>query len=300
MDGMRRRIGRFSPHFFAGLLFAITVCASGCQTASSFTLHDRTWKREKTELTSYERVDLVYEVNQSESGLKKRTRNWPDALTVSDEKEGDDLLVSQASNASPMTAWSKSRIHVIYPHPDGTPDAAQVTLRLSRLAPNEIETSYAGAFKRMVNRRVNQSKAWFGRDVEQEEEVASSRRQSQLDDEIWTTTLSKEQLDLLLGELTNNGFFGQQERPYACSELSLKVDHESICKTWTQEPRLNQLIEQTYQQGELVGFISPEEYEPLTTRKDRMMARLEKLPFRGGSDSSEEGAVEVEQVAFEE
>lgn len=299
MDGFRRTWNRCAPHVLAGLLLVGMMLVSGCQTASSFTLRDRTWQRNRSEVTTYDRVDLVYEVNHSQTGLDQPSRPWHEVLTSAGRKNdsGNEMFAPANGTASPISAWCKARVQVVYPHPEGTPDMAQVTLRLSRLAPGEIETSYAGMFKRLVHRRVEDSKSLFGKDTPAAD--LASRPASRLDDEVWTTSLSKDQLDLLLAELTNNGFFGQQERPYACSELSLKVDHESICKSWTQEPRLNQLIEHTYQQGQLVGFVTPEAHQPLTNRKDRLMARFEKLPFVKASQETlpSDG---IEQVGFEE
>ncbi len=297
MDGFARKSQRYAPHVMAAVLLAGMLLVCGCQTASSLTLRNKTWRR-GDDVKSYEKVDLTYQVNHSQSGLQKPPRPWQEARLVSAEKGESDLFEVESDTPSAISAWSKASVHVVYPHPDGNKDQAQVTLKLSRLAPGEIETSYAGAFKRAVNKRLYGTKSLLFRKGDAEQDAVTTTRASQIDDEVWTISLSKEQLDLLLAELNNNGFFGQQERPYACSELSLQIDHESVTKSWTQEPRLNQLIEHTYQQGQLVGYATPQQAEPLTTRKDKIASRFDKLPFGKKSGLADEQ--EVNQVNYEE
>ncbi len=240
-----------------GLNIIAALCAmmtlfSGCQTATSLTWKNRTWGLNSQPLDDYESVDLVYEVDHSETGLKKRGRHLTGMLQVS----GHDA--SKATNFENVTGdvspWCNARVRITYPNPKTNDNTALVTLRLSRLAPGEIETSYFGAFKTLIQKRIRDKEVAFN----EQHNTSGSGNTSKLDDEVWSTSLTKEQLDLLIKDITNNGIFDHQERPYSSTELSLKLDSKSINKSWTQEPRLNQLIEHTYQQGQLIGFVSPE------------------------------------------
>lgn len=195
----------------------------------------------------YDKLVLNYDLDRAGGGLVVNSL--------------DPVQTVQASAAdAPATLgadWNSARLCVEYPHPGGDPSLAKLTLRLSphSHSPEECplgDGSPAGQFAE-VRRRWMSLKT--GDRIELEG-GGSARAELCADDEIWVLDLPKQELDLLLFDLADSGFFDEQMRPSGAARLNVTIDRGETAKTWTTEPRLDELVYRVYRNGRLEGFIS--------------------------------------------
>lgn len=158
------------------------------------------------------------------------------------------------TTAPPASEWSQARIQIIYPHPDGSVDkglAKLVVTRHSPVNPNNSKKNRTGMRERLSRAMLRVS----GASPELAQQVSDTKADTNtIDEEIWQLDLPKDELDILLSELSQRGFFNQQERPRGEATVSISVDQGELSKRWTSEPRLEDLMKQIYDEGELSAF----------------------------------------------
>ena len=106
--------------------------------------------------------------------------------------------------------WSAARLSILYPADESRPDTALATLRL-------IQSTSGPSPKH-------------------------SRVLKQLE-------IPRGQLDLLLYDLAHAGYFENQDRLFGEAYLRVNVDAGSEAKSWTSEPRLNDIVDRVYREG---------------------------------------------------
>lgn len=237
----------------AGLLvFAGLASISGCQTA-------QVMKQVGTEnpggiKPAYDALVLNYETTDLRrlfSRIKNRSVASGLATRFSrDEKSAEEEPLEKTG---PESKWCQARIQIVYPHPDGSEDKGLARLIVSRdcqlkAATPSVTTRLKDGLSRIILRA-------SGTSEELVQLASSSKKEQQLmDEEIWHLSLPKEELDILLSELSQRGFFNKQERPRGEARVSIVVDQGEVSKRWTSEPRLEDLMQQIYDEGELSAF----------------------------------------------
>ncbi len=167
----------------------------------------------------------------------------------------DQAVSDQAVTASPPESeWSQARIQIVYPHPDGSTDkglAKLVVTRHSPVSPDNSNLNRTGMRERVSRLMLRIS----GASPELAQQVSNKKADVKtVDEEIWQLDLPKDELDILLSELSQRGFFNRQERPRGEATVSISVDKGELSKRWTSEPRLEDLMKQIYDEGELSAF----------------------------------------------
>jgi hypothetical protein len=150
----------------------------------------------------------------------------------------------------PASGWATATLAIQYPHPDGSTDKAQATLRLSSQNPAKAapaQTRLFG-FDLLAARSLTPP-------ADSPEAVASGAPPASPDDEIWVLDFPKQQLDLLLVDLAGNGFFAAQMRNDPGTHLDVQIDRGRTEKAWTPEPRLDHFVARVYREGRLGGFV---------------------------------------------
>ena len=171
-------------------------------------------------------------------------------FSCSDQKATGHMNTS----APPEGEWSQARIQIVYPHPDGSTDKGLAKLVVTRHSPassdcgNLNRTGVRECVSRLMLRI-------SGASPELAQQVSDKRADVKtIDEEIWQLDLPKDELDILLSELSQRGFFNRQERPRGEATVSISVDQGELSKRWTSEPRLEDLMKQIYDEGELSAF----------------------------------------------
>ncbi|MCA8984217.1 MAG: hypothetical protein R3C12_02735 [Planctomycetaceae bacterium] len=166
---------------------------------------------------------------------------------TSAEQETKEAIHDKTGN------WTQARIQIIYPHPDGSEDKGLARLIVTRNSPLEQASPEKSLnLKNTLSRTLLRAS---GTSPELAEQARDPQPQNvSLDEEIWQLDLAKEELDMLLSELSHRGFFEQQERPRGEAIVTVKVDEGALSKRWTSEPRLEGLMLQVYNEGELTAF----------------------------------------------
>lgn len=67
--------------------------------------------------------------------------------------------------------------------------------------------------------------------------------------EVRTLEVPRQELDLLLIDLANSGFFDRQQRPDGNVRLDVQIDRGRTVKRWTSQPRLNDFVTRIYRKG---------------------------------------------------
>jgi hypothetical protein len=164
-------------------------------------------------------------------------------------------------------SWSTACLTIAYPHPDDLPGMARATLVLSQTDSHELPKppTIRERIAQSLNRRAT---------AEQDACKGSSAHASSSgpDDEIWVLDFPKQQLDLLLADLQASGFFENQTRPNGGALLQIAVDRGRTQKTWTPEPRLDDVVSRVFREGMLDGFVAVETNKP--TRDSKLQSPI--------------------------
>ena len=195
----------------------------------------------QTGVPRYNCVEVVYELREAHGALAARPLESVKTVNGSNDETN-----------SPGHAWSAALLKIQYPHPNGKPNTARVTLRLSRRPslPVEFDPPPSERIRSGLHRITSGDKSAMQVSLDLPENPCHA------DDEIWALDFPKEQLDLLLTDLANSGFFDRQRRPCGGARLTVGIDRERITKAWTPESRLDDVLMQVYREGWLDGFVS--------------------------------------------
>jgi hypothetical protein len=87
---------------------------------------------------------------------------------------------------------------------------------------------------------------------------SQSNSQPQPNDELWVLDFPRQQLDLMLVDLANSGFFEDQQRPEGGTQLSVTIDRGQTAKPWSTDARLDGIVDRVQREGWLVGFALPD------------------------------------------
>lgn len=150
--------------------------------------------------------------------------------------------------------WSQARIQIVYPHPDGSTDKGLARLVVTRKSPlSDQSTSRSGRFKKQLTKYMLKATGTSEELAELTTGSHSKPVSNQADEEIWQLDVPKDELDILISELSQRGF-EKQERPRGDALVTIKLDEGALSKRWTTEPRLEGLMMQVYNEGELAAF----------------------------------------------
>lgn len=172
----------------------------------------------------YRDVHLVYDVNGRYRDLPVSTPE----ITRTDHE------------SAPRHQWKSVRLNVDYPHPEGIPGVARATLRLSTQSDSVYTPVEASVFHN---------------EGEIPADLASETR-PMCDDEIWILDFPQPQLDALLVELNEAGFFQSQMPNEIGTRLDVRIDGGRTAKTWMAEPHLDQFVHRIRTDGRLSGFVT--------------------------------------------
>lgn len=212
----------------------LCIASAGCQLPGQI-------KLTKSGAPRYERANIVYKLD---GGLR------PLPLTDSEIKpiSFDDAVSAAPLASNPSSEWATAILSVQYPHPDGTPELARASLRLSASPPGL---------------GISQASRWLGKGRGIEPPMLSEfPRPALRDDEIWVLDLPKQELDLLIADLQKSGYFQAQTRADSGTNLEVQLDSGRVNKEWTAEPRLDQFISRVYVEGRLGGLVACDTPEP--------------------------------------
>lgn len=229
------------------LLIACLLCA-GCKTAPQMG---------ETSAPRYDRVNLVYDLNA-------RYRDLPlsdNRLKAVSFETHDGIPVSSGPR------WRSAKLSVAYPPPNGNLAMARATLRLSS-GDDRTDISPVADRKATWMHKLRDPSELFATNPDDERDVANDKQ----DDEIWVLDFPKQQLDLLLADLSQAGFFESQVRQTPGTKLEVQIDHGRTSKNWTPEPRLDDFINRVYGEGHLDGFVSGKPAKPRRSADDNSFA----------------------------
>ncbi|MDB5390016.1 MAG: hypothetical protein JWM11_5662 [Planctomycetaceae bacterium] len=218
--------------FLAAVVF-LSAITTGCQLPNRM-------KLSKSGSPQYEKANIVYR-------LDGELRPLPLSDTEIKPLSFDDAVSAAPLASNPGSDWSTATLSVQYPHPDGTPELARATLRLS--------ASPLGG----TGLGISQASRWLGKGRSIEPSIlGEAAKPPQRDDEIWILDLPKQELDLLVADLRKSGFFQAQTRTESGTKLDVQLDSARVNKEWSPEPRLDQFISRVYVEGRLGGLVACE------------------------------------------
>lgn len=225
---------RVAPGFILGLAAAALVF-SGCALPNRL-------KHVESGAPTSEHVQILYRVRNTHGNMPQREVQQAGL---------EDPLANPTTDSGGH--WKSARLKIEYPHPEAGAEMARATLVLSQVELPEHEQPTIG--KRIAER--------FNRLTSHacEEPCCSSNicaTSSGPDDEIWVLDFPKQQLDLLLNELGNSGFFENQTRPSGGADLDVAIGRDRTQKPWSTEPRFDELVTRVFREGMLEGFVTAE------------------------------------------
>jgi len=189
----------------------------------------------------YKVLDIQYQTHSSRESFKP---------TEAEQVKLVDFDPEQKKVQDP-TEWTKSNLKIQYPHPEGKEGIALATLSMTQASFNSLYENLNEEFQEGLKRSGNNDTS---NQISRSIQSAKGINSSTIKEEIWKWELPKEQLDLLILDLSKSGFFDEQSRPKGETHLSIQIDKGNLAKSWTQEPRLEDFIKRIYEKGWLDSF----------------------------------------------
>ncbi len=183
----------------------------------------------------YQAVEIIYDIRGNHAALAS---DW--------FRPVGEMALAGATSTTDASRWKAADLRIQYPPPNAKPGLVRATLRLSHSPP------FPDAGRASLTEIVRSK---FSRITFQAPGINDPSMSA--DDEVWVFDFSKQQLDLMLLDLARSGFFDDQRRPDGGVQLSVKIDRGETAKTWTAEPRLDDVIMRVYREGRIVGFATP-------------------------------------------
>ncbi len=211
-------------HSAARLIAVLLLLSAGCRLPPRLNVSGEGVSR-------YRRVHVVYDATQP----LEHGRTTAD-VNVRAIGPGDDAATTAVSGRR------SARLEVTYPHPHNDADQAQVVVSLTSIpgssatAPPGEATSLLGVARTLLTT----TGACPG------------------PEEVRTLDLTRAELDLLLADLTDIGYFSNHSRPRGGALLAVRLNHRGAAKPWSSEARLDELIERALQYGRPVEGFVPE------------------------------------------
>lgn len=189
----------------------------------------------ETGAPKYKRVDITYSPG--------RLAAWPSSGTVVSTS-----LADHPAEKLELETWSRVCLRIEYPHPEGRAEFARATLQLSRTS------EPTGPAKTSLREKMVGGLGGLFRNLSRTSPKGPPPQSSALDsdDESWVLDFPRQQLDLLLIDLAEGGFFDDQRRPTGGVQLAVRIDRGRASKSWNTEPRLDDFVTRTRREGKLV------------------------------------------------
>lgn len=252
-------------HCVQMLLLLACFGLTGCQHTRG--LAAKSAEMPDSRLPSYSAIVLNYETTDFRSLVSRLHPSTVGSNITNRIQQVSVADTADLSENSLSSQWSQARIQIIYPHPDGSTDKGLARLVVARKSSGEhVKPSRADRMKGQWTKFLLQA---TGTSEELAELKAQQYQQvAPVDEEIWQLDLPKEELDILISELSHRGFFEKQERPRGDALVTIKLDEGALSKRWTNEPRLEGLMLQVYNEGELTAFNArPSRVSPMSYQK---------------------------------
>lgn len=170
----------------------------------------------------YSRVSLVYEVDAGRGALAPRFVERP---------PGEGMSFPRPASGPVESAV----LRLEYPHPYGWPGMARVTVRFSRLSIHDRRN--LAREKGLLVRLVSATEDWQ-RDAEYDPFA-----------ELYELSITRQELDLLLIDLAQSGYFDPNLRANGGTRLAVEIDGGTASKDWVPEPRLDDIITRLHAEG---------------------------------------------------
>lgn len=214
---------------WCAVVLSLACVLSGCRIPSAVTAG-------KSATPQYERANIVYDLDGAQR-----------PLPLTDSEIKPVAFAGTPETLTPAPEWAGATLSLQYPHPEGLADTARATLRLSAEPHRDSLSTLA------------QASRWLGWNKSPEESAASGDTTAKpplRDDEIWVLDIPKQQLDLLLTDLQQNGFFQAQTRSQSGTKLDVQLNWGRVQKEWSSEPRLDHFMSRVYREGRLEGLVA--------------------------------------------
>lgn len=154
----------------------------------------------------------------------------------------------QQQPSNPLPDRSHARLSVQYPHPRGKGGFALAEVVIE--ADQAPVKSSSGTDKSALQR--------FAASISDAmNDILPGMQYAEGVREAWALDVSKEELDQLIGQLANSGYFAYGPDTTPGVEVFTRLDGRVIRKTWHQVPALNDFIERVRHEGQLVSYVRP-------------------------------------------
>jgi hypothetical protein len=220
------RASRCREGWWLPCLLAV-VCLAGCST-----LPYRLGEKQSDRSPRYGKIEIAYHRHCN----FRPPANEDDILQVVDLSEG-------AALESPDSDLVVAELQIQYPHPNADDSLARATLRITQANPptdgarSRLLKIVSSNWNRLMNPFTSGSPL---------PDVSTAAHGG----ELRVLDFPKEQLDLLVQDLTDGGFFQDQARPAGHVKLDVQIDRCQVSRQWTSEPRLDDFIDRVYREGE--------------------------------------------------
>ncbi len=158
----------------------------------------------------------------------------------------------QQQPSAPLPDRSHARLSVQYPHPRGKAGFALAEVIIE--ADKTPVKSSSGVDKSTFQRFVGAVSGAMN-------DIMPGMKYTEGVREAWALEIPKEELDQLVGQLANSGYFAYAPETTPGVEVFTRLDGKVVRKTWRQVPALNDFMERVRHEGQLVSYNGPSNSE---------------------------------------
>ena len=208
------------------LLALATLILSGCANPRAGLI------RRDSAAGLYDRAIVQYELDASQLNL-------PLALT---QVEGQLVSYNQVPS-HPVPGATRGQLTITYPHPNGNPSQAfaRVDIASEIAQSNSLVPPPPGNWTSTLRRIGRSVMTGGGHPIT----------------ESWELTISKPDLDQVMGELNKAGYFEGVDPASTGATISARLDGKSVRRTWEQVAELDALMQRVRNEGQLVAYQRP-------------------------------------------
>lgn len=176
-----------------------------------------------------ERLEIIYRAHAAAGPL------------FAPQQDPGVLLTAASDGQFPNLTWSKAELRIEFPHPDGRTDMARASLYFTPVDCGQGVTAarWSDRIEERQVRRSTRKERWF----HAEPHHVFGNEYASLD-------LSKAEIDPILDELRDHGFFTEASRtPDAASQLEVRINRRWTAREWAYEPTLDALTTRLFEEG---------------------------------------------------
>lgn len=216
------------------MAIATVVGSAGCRITAKNVADSQRFQ-------DYDRLEIIYRAHPASGTMFSCSP--PAKVQSSIIQTAAEMLVEAAEDS---LSWSKAELRIECPHPDGRTHVARVTLHLKPVDCGQHCENRT--WERQREDRIGSRQCW--RATLRQRWFYEPTDSRELGETYFEMELPREELNRVIDELNNHGFFSDRGRKSDVeSQLEVRLNRRWTSRCWVYEPSLDALTTRAYECG---------------------------------------------------